>query len=398
METYKPYDATVLAANIFDYMQKDLYEKNQKGVDVTQDSMAKPVTYKNLTQMMILLQAKYMEEKGTILFKNDIVCKNKDNWDLAVDSPGLDQSYGHFGSGNLMTIPVYMTGRMDKEDKQWLQENVKDIVQNNMHTNELLGRKMEETLAFKFSSPEKVKVELSDLEKMGKQYKEMENNGQLETYAGVQKVWDKTPIHSEKERDASTLAPTQERTAQKADNVNHPSHYANQGSIECIDFIGSVVNKYPGIIAGDLQNVTKYTWRSHGKNGKEDIEKAEWYFNHASKTYDSLDKGSKEMFQSVGAALEQSMIPKDKKIADIEDIRKQGIQEVTKNMPAEEKKLYQKIIHGVTHFYDEKARTEAKEALKEWIHSYDKFKPKDKTEKVVVNIAKPKASDKSMER
>lgn len=75
---------------------------------------------------------------------------------------------------------------------------------------------------------------------------------------------------------------------QQNNNVNHSGHYAGQGKVECIDFIASVINKYPGILVGDLQNVCKYTWRFHNKNGKEDIDKASWYFNHADKTYDSL--------------------------------------------------------------------------------------------------------------
>lgn len=163
-------------------------------------------------------------------------------------------------------------------------------------------------------------------------------------------------------------------TQKKKDNVNHPSHYANQGQVECIDFIGAMVNKYPGIIAGDLQNVTKYTWRSHGKNGKEDIEKASWYLNHAEKTYLSLDTEDKKMLKEASDTMQQMMLPPGKTMADMEKIKEQGFKEVTKDMGQEEKKLYQKVLKGVNHFYDDKVREVAKKALLEWSRSYDNFK------------------------
>lgn len=65
------------------------------------------------------------------------------------------------------------------------------------------------------------------------------------------------------------------------DTVNHPFHYAGQGSVECIDFIKVLIAPYQGVIAGDLQNVLKYTYRAHYKNGIEDIKKARWYAGHA---------------------------------------------------------------------------------------------------------------------
>ena len=62
------------------------------------------------------------------------------------------------------------------------------------------------------------------------------------------------------------------------DNVNHPKHYADSCSIECIDsmlvaFGAEDVAKYCVI------NAYKYIWRYKAKNGVEDLKKAEWYLN-----------------------------------------------------------------------------------------------------------------------
>ena len=60
----------------------------------------------------------------------------------------------------------------------------------------------------------------------------------------------------------------------KNDNVNHPAHY--QGKNECIDVMIAMF----GIEAVKhfcMCNAYKYRFRSDKKNGKEDIEKAEWY-------------------------------------------------------------------------------------------------------------------------
>ena len=57
--------------------------------------------------------------------------------------------------------------------------------------------------------------------------------------------------------------------------VAHPKHYS--GKVECIDCIESAVadlNGFEGFLAG---NVIKYVFRFKRKNGKEDLQKAEWY-------------------------------------------------------------------------------------------------------------------------
>lgn len=59
--------------------------------------------------------------------------------------------------------------------------------------------------------------------------------------------------------------------------VTHPKHYS--GKVECIDCIESAVadlNGFEGFLAG---NVIKYVFRFKRKNGKEDLQKAEWYLS-----------------------------------------------------------------------------------------------------------------------
>lgn len=62
------------------------------------------------------------------------------------------------------------------------------------------------------------------------------------------------------------------------DMVNHPEHYANQGGVECIDAIQSMLNKdeYIGYLRG---NIFKYLWRRSKGNYKQDLDKAQFYLN-----------------------------------------------------------------------------------------------------------------------
>lgn len=71
------------------------------------------------------------------------------------------------------------------------------------------------------------------------------------------------------------------------DNVNHPSHY-NYGDIEVIDYIKQVANGYKNhpYEAYCIGNVLKYVSRASFKNGREDLEKAQWYLNAALETYE----------------------------------------------------------------------------------------------------------------
>ena len=60
----------------------------------------------------------------------------------------------------------------------------------------------------------------------------------------------------------------------KADAVDHPAHYKRD--IECIDEMIEVFGI--GMVRNFcLLNVWKYRYRATDKNGKEDIEKSDWY-------------------------------------------------------------------------------------------------------------------------
>lgn len=59
------------------------------------------------------------------------------------------------------------------------------------------------------------------------------------------------------------------------DSVNHPTHYTN-GGIECIDAMEAAFGK-EAVSNFCICNAFKYLFRHNLKNGKEDIEKAEWY-------------------------------------------------------------------------------------------------------------------------
>lgn len=60
-----------------------------------------------------------------------------------------------------------------------------------------------------------------------------------------------------------------------ADNVNHPSHYADKG-IEVIDYIRDTLTK-DGFVDYCIGNVIKYVSRWRKKGGVEDLKKAAVY-------------------------------------------------------------------------------------------------------------------------
>lgn len=77
------------------------------------------------------------------------------------------------------------------------------------------------------------------------------------------------------------------------DNVNHPSHYESETSIECIDAMELFMGK-EGVIQFCMGNAFKYIWRykNKGKPG-EDLKKAEWYIIRADELNDHLQKTSR---------------------------------------------------------------------------------------------------------
>lgn len=68
------------------------------------------------------------------------------------------------------------------------------------------------------------------------------------------------------------------------DNVNHPFHYEGSTSIECIQAMHLAFGDI-GACYFCLCNAFKYVWRYKNKNGKEDLDKAQWYLDHVSDTF-----------------------------------------------------------------------------------------------------------------
>ena len=62
------------------------------------------------------------------------------------------------------------------------------------------------------------------------------------------------------------------------DVVNHPSHYCQEGSMECIDEMVVIFGK-PATMHFCLLNAWKYRKRAVYKNGEEDMKKSDWYIN-----------------------------------------------------------------------------------------------------------------------
>ena len=67
----------------------------------------------------------------------------------------------------------------------------------------------------------------------------------------------------------------------KVEYVNHPKHYSD-GKYECIEVMRDVFGD-DAVKTFCMLNAFKYTWRAGKKNGKEDIKKATWYLDYASK-------------------------------------------------------------------------------------------------------------------
>lgn len=80
------------------------------------------------------------------------------------------------------------------------------------------------------------------------------------------------------------------------DNVNHPKHYADSCSIECID---AMVMTFGAKRTAEycVQNAYKYAWRHKYKNILEDLKKAEWYLDK----FDELVTWCETKFSADGA-------------------------------------------------------------------------------------------------
>lgn len=65
-----------------------------------------------------------------------------------------------------------------------------------------------------------------------------------------------------------------------ANNVDHPRHYADTTSLECIEAM-TITFGDKAVYDFCRCNAFKYLWRYKNKNGLEDLKKAIWYLNKA---------------------------------------------------------------------------------------------------------------------
>lgn len=93
----------------------------------------------------------------------------------------------------------------------------------------------------------------------------------------------------EKEKENDELAKAILAGDGTTDNVNHPSHYESNTSLECIESMEIMFGESM-VTAFCLLNAYKYIWRHKHKNGLEDLKKAKWYLDYISKWHpDKLD-------------------------------------------------------------------------------------------------------------
>jgi len=72
------------------------------------------------------------------------------------------------------------------------------------------------------------------------------------------------------------------------ENINHPSHYNQEGRKECIV---EMREKFGDTAVKDfcMLNAYKYLYRADNKNGVEDLKKAVWYIEYIIENF-QLDK------------------------------------------------------------------------------------------------------------
>ena len=80
----------------------------------------------------------------------------------------------------------------------------------------------------------------------------------------------------------------QQEQQKQHDEVNHPSHYCQEGGMECIDEMILVFGVVP-TMHFCLLNVWKYRKRAVFKDGLKDLQKADWYMNKYNELRGVLD-------------------------------------------------------------------------------------------------------------
>jgi len=86
------------------------------------------------------------------------------------------------------------------------------------------------------------------------------------------------------------------------DLVNHPAHYEQSCSLECIQVM-EVMFGAEAVTYFCLCNAFKYMWRYKTKNGLEDLKKAKWYMDYIKTDYIPCP----DQFEAMGELLEQLM-------------------------------------------------------------------------------------------
>ena len=98
-----------------------------------------------------------------------------------------------------------------------------------------------------------------------------------------------------------------------ADNVNHPVHYADTCSMECIETM-LIAFGAEAVFDFCICNAYKYLWRHKHKNGEEDLNKAKWYINKAEEVHNlfnaSLDENDFDRDFSVTIVLREILYDK----------------------------------------------------------------------------------------
>ena len=82
--------------------------------------------------------------------------------------------------------------------------------------------------------------------------------------------------------------PADSAEQEQHDEVNHPSHYCQEGGMECIDEMILVFGIVP-TMHFCLLNVWKYRKRAVFKDGLKDLQKADWYMNKYNELRGILD-------------------------------------------------------------------------------------------------------------
>ena len=156
------------------------------------------------------------------------------------------------------------------------------------------------------------------------------------------------------------------------DVVENPKHYT-QSEIECIDYIEAMIRPYTGVVAGSLQNVLKYTWRAHDKNGQEDIQKARWYLKYA---INEMRRQESEYITWRNPYLEQSILNSYSK--EDNELLKKAFFQVKEGLPPSEKKKYEELYRAIRYdkLLTESSRRLAEDALRRWEMSFTGKKEK----------------------